>query len=215
MAKIGKESQFCHALASILAKVGESKAHWYSLKPLSKLIPCLSDALGISYDNMMIYFQCCGIAVDHRKAQGIRFYADKFPNFLVVCLLESVCDHTMHYVVGSKLQQQHFVRLGMQRLDLLLKPGSGSASRIWDITCVSNKFWSTILAIAIWCLGPNCQALAGPLAVCYEMEEAPTEPAEKEEKENDPYNENLVFLQVPAHLLPLILDGNVLSKNTF
>jgi hypothetical protein len=65
MAKIGKESQFRDALTSFLAKVGKPKAHWYSLKPLSKLIPCLSGALGgISYDNMMIYFQCCGIAVD-------------------------------------------------------------------------------------------------------------------------------------------------------
>jgi hypothetical protein len=38
MAETGKESQFRDALASFLAKVGESKAHWYSLKPLSKSI---------------------------------------------------------------------------------------------------------------------------------------------------------------------------------
>jgi hypothetical protein len=31
------------------------------------------------------------------------------------------------------------------------------------------------------------------------------EPAEEEEKENDPYKENLVLLQVRAHLLPSIL----------
>ena len=49
------------------------------------------------------------------------------------------------------------------------------------------------------------------------MEEAPARQTTTidEEKENDPYEENLVFLQVRAHLLPLILDGNVLSKNTF
>jgi hypothetical protein len=64
--------------------------------------------------------------------------------------------------------------------------------------------------------------LAGPLEVCDtiydEMEEVPTKPAEEEEeekKENNPYKENLVLLQVRAHLLPLILDGNVLAKNTF
>jgi hypothetical protein len=125
MAEIGKESQFCDALATFLAKVGESNAHWYS--PLPKSIPCLSDALGISYDNMMIYFQCCGIAVGQGKAQGIRFYAEKFTNFLVVCSLKSVCEHTMHYVAGSKSQQQHFVRLGTQWLERLSKPGTGSA----------------------------------------------------------------------------------------
>jgi hypothetical protein len=152
---------------------------------------------------MMIYFQYCGIAVDRGKAQGIWFDADKFTNFLVVFSLESVCDHTMHYVAGSKSQQQHFVRLGMQTLDLLSKPGTGSAPRIRDITRVRNKFWSTILAIAIQCLGPNCQALAGPLGACYEMEEAPMEPSEEEEKGNNPNEENLVFLQVRAHLLPL------------
>jgi hypothetical protein len=48
-----------------------------------------------------------------------------------------------------------------------------------------------------------------------EEAQAPTEPAEEEEKENDLYKENLIFLQVRAHLLPLILDGNVLSKNSF
>jgi hypothetical protein len=47
------------------------------------------------------------------------------------------------------------------------------------------------------------------------VQEVPTKPAEEEEKENDPYEENLVLLQVQAHLLPLILDGNVLSKNIF
>jgi hypothetical protein len=47
------------------------------------------------------------------------------------------------------------------------------------------------------------------------MEEVPMEPAEDEEKENGPYEENLVFLQVRAHLLPLILDGNMSSKKTF
>jgi hypothetical protein len=78
---------------------------------------------------MMIYFQCCGIAVDGGKTQGIRFYADKFANFLVVSSLESVCDHTMHYVAGSKSQQQHFIRLGMQRLDRLSKPGTGKRKR--------------------------------------------------------------------------------------
>jgi hypothetical protein len=103
----------------------------------------------------------------------------------------------------------------MQRLDQLLKPGTGSAPRIWDITHVRNKFWSTISATVIRFLGPNCQALAGPLAVCDKTEEAPTEPAEEEEKENDLYEENPVFLQVRAHLLPLISDGNVLSKSTF
>jgi hypothetical protein len=215
MAAINKESQFRDALANFLAKVGESKAHWYSLKPLSKLIPCLSDALGISYDNMMIYFQCCGIAVDRGKAQGIRFYAEKFTNFLVVTSLESVCEHTTHYVAGSKSQQQHFVRLGMQSLDRLSKPGTGSPPRIRDITRVRNQFRSTISDIAIRCLGPNCQALAGPLAVFEETKEVHREPVEEEEKEDDPYEENLVFLQVRAHLLPLILDGNVLSRNTF
>jgi hypothetical protein len=120
----------------------------------------------------------------------------------------------MHYVAGSKTQQQHFVRLGMQRLDLLSKPGTGSAPRIRDITRVRNNFRSTISAIVIQSLGPNCQALAGPLTVCCETEEAPTEPPEEEEKGNDPYEENLVLLQVRAHLHPLILDGNVLSKNT-
>jgi hypothetical protein len=101
VAKIGKESQFRDAIPSFLAKVGQSKAHWYSLKPLSKSIPCLSDALGISYNNMMISFQCCGIAVDRGKAQDIiRFYADKLTNFLVVCWLESICDDT----IGTMLQ---------------------------------------------------------------------------------------------------------------
>jgi hypothetical protein len=85
MAEIDKESQFCDALPSFLAKVGESKAHWY------------------------------GIAVDRGKAQGIRFYADKFTNFLVVSSLESVCDHTMHYVAGLRSQQHHFIILGCSR----------------------------------------------------------------------------------------------------
>jgi hypothetical protein len=167
---------------------------------------------------MMIYFQCCGIAVNRGKAQGIRFYAEKFTNFLVVCSLETVCEHTMHYVAGSKSQQQHFVRLGMQRLDRLSKPGTGSAPRLRDITRLRNQFRSSISAIAIRCLGPNCEVLAGPLATCDKtMEEAPARQTTTidEEKENDPYEENLVFLQVRAHLLPLILDGNVLSKNTF
>jgi hypothetical protein len=140
MSEINKESQFRDALATFLAKVSKSNAHWYSLKPLSKSIPCLSDALGISYDNMMVYFQCCGIAVDRGKAQGIRFYAEKFTNFLVVCSLESVCEHTTHYVAGSKLQQQHFIRLGMHRLDRLAKLGTGtSPPRLRDIPRVRNK----------------------------------------------------------------------------
>jgi hypothetical protein len=135
-------------------------------------------------------------------------------------LIESICEHIVHYVAGSKSQQQHFIRLGMQKLDRLSKPGTGNAPRICDITRVRNKFHLTILAIAIWYLkGPNCQALAGPLAVCDtiydETEEGPTEPAKEEEKENDLYEENLVLLQVRAHLLPLILDGNELAKNTF
>jgi hypothetical protein len=61
----------------------------------------------------------------------------------------------------------------------------------------------TISAIAIWYLkGPNCQALAGPLAVCDtiydEMEEVPTESAKEEVKENNLYEENLVLLQVQS-----------------
>src|SRR4051812_15347426 len=92
------ETVYLEALSNFIILVQDAKPCWYSLKKVSDQCPTCYDALGMSYDQMMEFFKCCGVATKRWDDVGWEFYPTKFLTFRERNHLESLTN-----VKSSKL----------------------------------------------------------------------------------------------------------------
>ena len=144
-----QKMEFCTAFSRFLSQLFKSKGQWYTLKPLHKDIPDLSQFMGMSYDNMMVFFECCGFVTNRGIKVGRQFFPDKFQIFLTLHMITEVCAQTKHFVKGCKGGQNKFIQIGAEELYLMEKPGThGNPGRIDNLVKARSELWASIDKIA-------------------------------------------------------------------
>jgi hypothetical protein len=225
-----KEFQFCTAFSTFLSKLSKSKAQWYTLKPLHKDIPDLPHFMGMSYDNMMVFFECCGFVTNRGLKVGRQFFLGKFETFLTLHMMTELCQHTNHFVKGCKGGQQRFIRIGAEALDQIQKPGThGNPGGIIDnLVLARSELRTSIDRIVRQVLKsqksteehPMHGLFFGPRRARTMPNEEPEEAKNAEEQEDepmtaDPYEEDLVLIRLRTQLLPLIVNDSFQGTNAF
>jgi hypothetical protein len=227
-----QKMEFCTAFSRFLSQLSKSKGQWYTLKPLHKDIPDLSQFMGMSYDNMMVFFECCGFVTNRGIKVGRQFFPDKFQIFLTLHMITEVCAQTKHFVKGCKGGQNKFIQIGAEELYLMEKPGThGNPGRIDNLVKARSELWASIDKIAQQVL-KSWKAEEHPMhglffgtgsqtAVPTEEPEATKEPeAEMQQQDGpmtttDPYEEDLVLIRLQTQLLPFLVNETFLGTNTF
>jgi hypothetical protein len=102
--RMGNQSQqmeFSTAFSRFLSQLSKSKGQWYTLKALHQDIPDLPQFMGMSYNNMMVFFECCGFVTNRGiNKVGRHFFPDKFQIFLTLHMITEVCAQTKHFGKG-------------------------------------------------------------------------------------------------------------------
>ena len=148
---------FVDCWCSLLQHVrGSSKACWYSLKFISKDIPNLPEAMGLTYLSTMYMLECCGLSSKRIDCDEWNFLPKKFQTFINANDLQKVTD-----VISAKLSMVEaddgkkvrklfwFIRLGEVDLSKVRFAGyPTNAPRISGIEASRTSFHE-----ALWSLG--------------------------------------------------------------
>ena len=155
-----EESDLCRLLVQFIAACGSLKACWYSLKFISKDIPNLPEAMGLTYLSTMYMLECCGLSSKRIDCDEWNFLPKKFQTFINANDVQKVTD-----VISAKLSMVEaddgkkvrklfwFIRLGGVDLSKVRFAGyPTNAPRISGIEASRTSFHE-----ALWSLGKQYQ----------------------------------------------------------